>query len=100
MRISFACAKTCPAMSSAATTLAVFIPFSLESFRGSSLRLGPASYGNRGIDFVAVALQLHRRRLAGGERGDEIQHRGRIGHRLAFHLGEHVARLDAGLVRR
>ena len=36
----------------------------------------------------------------GGERGDEVQHRGRVGDRLALDLDQHVAGLDARLVGR
>src|SRR5687767_13538819 len=66
---------------------------------GARLGLGPAPDGDRRVELLLLALELHLRRLPGRERGDEVEHRGGIGHRPALDLDQHVAGLHAGLVR-
>src|SRR5467141_4222786 len=62
------------------------------------LRLGTPADGDAGVHILALALHFHRRRRAWSESGDEVQHRRGIGDRLALHLEQDIARLDAGLV--
>src|SRR4051812_36689785 len=111
MRISFAWPKAAPTAPASASAIPHFklcmvLPcfdwFDCEwriLFR-ARLRLGTAADGDGGVDLLVLAAQLHLRLAAGGERGDEVQHRGGISHRPALDLEEHVAGLDARLVGR
>src|SRR6266581_2016569 len=106
MRISFAWPKASPAAAlnaAAKKHLENFMtPSDLSMMEcilfGARLRLGPPADGDAGVDVMALALELHLGGRPRRERGDQVQHGGGIGHRLALDLEQHVARLDPRLV--
>src|SRR5712671_2209659 len=99
-RISLAWPNAVPAASASAAAAIVLKTVIFPSPKnvvgilfGARLRLGPAPDRYIGIDAVALAPELDLRRSAGRQRGDEVEHRRRVHHRLAFDLEQHVARL-------
>src|SRR5438105_3685551 len=105
MRISFAWPNADPASAAsesaaanfASCMISLFISDALILF-GPRLRLRPSAHRDVGVDTLALALELDLGRLTGRERGDQVQHAGGIGDRLALHLEQHIAWLDARLV--